>query len=81
MLELSDSRLEKDEIDNLVATLYSQAGLRTGDDMTMAAFKKLFASDEYEKVLEKATLQIQGRLSLQSMEHRMLKILNFDFIF
>lgn len=61
MLDLSDSTLDTGDVATLVSTLYQQAGLRPGDKMTMAAFKKIFASDEYEQTLEKATLQLQGQ--------------------
>ena len=63
MLDLSDSSLDKSDLDTLVSTLYQQAGLRPGEKMTMTAFKKIFASDEYEQTLEKATLQLQGMTS------------------
>jgi hypothetical protein len=63
MLDLSDSSLDTGDVATLVSTLYQQAGLRPGDKMTMAAFKKIFASDEYEQTLEKATLQLQGMRS------------------
>ncbi|XP_053406292.1 dual oxidase 2-like [Mercenaria mercenaria] len=60
MLDLSDSSLDSSDVATLVSTLYQQAGLRSGQNMTLAAFKKIFASEEYEQTLENATLQLQG---------------------
>ena len=60
MLDLSDSKLDKKDLKALVATLYQQAGMREGEVMTLRQFKKIFASDEYEKTLGNATLQLQG---------------------
>jgi len=60
MLDLSDTTLNDDDVKVLAGTLYTKAGLRPTDHMTLELFKKVFASDEYEKTLEGATLQLQG---------------------
>ena len=57
---MSDTSLEDNYIEQLLETLYKQAGLTTGQNMNFDAFKKIFASDEYEQTLEKATLTLQG---------------------
>ncbi|KAL4227430.1 hypothetical protein ACF0H5_012874 [Mactra antiquata] len=60
MLDLSDSVLDNDAIKALVDSLYQQAGLRQGEKMTLEAFQRVFASEEYADTLEKASLQLQG---------------------
>ena len=59
MLDLSDTTLNDDDVKVLAGTLYTKAGLRPTDHMSLELFKKVFASDEYEKTLECATLQLQ----------------------
>lgn len=61
MLDLSDSSLASTDVDTLVITLYQQVGIPPGQNMTFNDFKKLFASEEYERTLELATLQLQGK--------------------
>lgn len=60
MLDLSDTDLDDSDVKTLVDTLYAKAGIPNNQNMTMKGFKKIFASDEYEKTLEMATLQLQG---------------------
>jgi len=60
MLDLSDTALNDDDVKVLADTLYTKAGLRPTDHMSLEQFKQIFASDEYEKTLEGATLQLQG---------------------
>ena len=60
MLDLSDTALNDDDVKVLADTLYTKAGLRPTDHMSLEQFKLIFASDEYEKTLEGATLQLQG---------------------
>jgi len=58
MLDLSDTALNDDDVKVLADTLYTKAGLRPTDHMSLEQFKQIFASDEYEKTLEGATLQM-----------------------
>lgn len=60
MLDLSETTLDSKYLEELIDTLYNKAGLPKGQNMTFDYFKKIFASDEYEKTLEKATLGLQG---------------------
>ena len=62
MLDLSDTSLDANYVDQLIDTLYSQSGLGKRQNMNFEAFKKIFASDEYERTLENATLKLQGKL-------------------
>lgn len=61
MLDLSDSSLDSSAVSTLVSTLYQQAGLSPGQNMSLSAFKRIFASEEYEQTLENATLRLQGQ--------------------
>lgn len=64
MLDLSDTCLDDGDVNALVDTLYAKAGIPNNQNMTLEGFKRVFASDEYEKTLENATLQLQGKGSL-----------------
>lgn len=64
MLDLSDSNLDNTAIATLVGSLYQQAGLSPGQKMPLSAFQKIFASEEYADTLEKASLQLQGKVFL-----------------
>ena len=44
----------------LISTMYQQAGVREGTDMTFDDFKKIFSSSEYAEALEGATLQLES---------------------
>ena len=62
MLDLSDTSIDSNYIEQLIDTLYNQAGLGQRQNMSFEAFKKIFASDEYERTLENATLKLQGEV-------------------
>ena len=63
MLDLSDTSIDANYIEQLIDTLYNQAGLGQRQNMNFEAFKRIFASDEYERTLENATLKLQGKIS------------------
>ncbi|KAK3606271.1 hypothetical protein CHS0354_037947 [Potamilus streckersoni] len=67
ILDLSDSSLSDDQVNQLIDTLYSQAGLRDTDNINFDSFKKIFASDEYEQIFEHATLQLDGRAKSEQL--------------
>ena len=77
LLELSDSSLEHSQLDQLVTAMYRTAGVREGSDMTLDDFKKIFASKEYAHTLEKATLNLDGKL----LTLIKLKVNLFKFIY
>ena len=66
MLDLSDTSLGNEYVEQLLDTLYKQAGLTTKQNMNFDAFKKIFAAEEYEQTLENATLNLQGNKILHS---------------
>ncbi|KAL3866800.1 hypothetical protein ACJMK2_044068 [Sinanodonta woodiana] len=61
MLDLSDSSLNDEQVNQLIDSLYSQSGLRDTDNMSFDIFKHIFASDEYERIFENATLTLDGQ--------------------
>lgn len=66
MMDLSDTSLDNNYVDQLIDMLYSQAGLGKRQNMDFNAFKKLFAAEEFEQTLEKATLGLQGTSAIFS---------------
>jgi len=46
---------------SLIGTMYQTAGLRDNENMSYADFSKIFASDEYAKTLEKASLGVDSK--------------------
>ncbi|KAK3607886.1 hypothetical protein CHS0354_036708 [Potamilus streckersoni] len=66
MLDLSDSSLREDQVNQLIDSLYSQSGLRDTDNMNFDIFKHIFASDEYERIFENATLMLDATLARRS---------------
>ena len=61
LLDLSDSKVDKNKLEQLVSSMYKAAGVREGSDMTFKDFKTIFANDEYAGTLEKATLNLDGK--------------------
>ncbi|KAK3606293.1 hypothetical protein CHS0354_037969 [Potamilus streckersoni] len=61
ILDLADGNLEDDQVNQLINTVYSQAGLKNTDIMDFDTFKQIFASDDYEKIFENATLKLDGQ--------------------
>lgn len=64
MLDLSDSSISNTDMQALMNTMYKTAGLPQNADIDFEAFAKIFASDEYESTLKKATLGIEGKETL-----------------
>ncbi|KAK3606296.1 hypothetical protein CHS0354_037972 [Potamilus streckersoni] len=60
ILDLSDGNLGDDQVNQLIDALYFQAGLRKNDNIKFDTFKQIFASDEFEKIFENATLKLDG---------------------
>lgn len=51
----------------LMNTMYKTAGLPQNADIDFESFAKIFASDEYESTLKKATLGIEGKETLRKI--------------
>ena len=66
MMDLSDTSLDNNYVDQLIDMLYNQAGLAKRQNMDFNAFKKLFAAEEFEQTLQKATLGLQGTCAILS---------------
>lgn len=60
MLDLSDSSISNTDMQALMNTMYKTAGLPQNADIDFESFAKIFASDEYESTLKKATLGIEA---------------------
>lgn len=65
MLDLSDSSISNTDMQALMNTMYKTAGLPQNADIDFESFAKIFASDEYESTLKKATLGIEGKETLR----------------
>jgi hypothetical protein len=60
MLDLSDQSISSSEMQALMNAMYKSANIPENSDIDFEMFSKLFASDEYESTLRKATLGIEG---------------------
>lgn len=62
MLDLADTTVADEELAHLTQGMYEQAGIGSKDKMDFEDFKKVFASKEYEKTLNEATLSLEGNV-------------------
>lgn len=58
LLDLSDTSIDQKDLNNLIDTMYSSAGLSPAEKIGFESFKKIFASEEYGSTLQNATLNI-----------------------
>lgn len=69
LVDLSDSSLQEDKLHEFVSAMYRAAGVREGSDITFQDFKKIFATEEYSQTLEKATLNLDGKMLYMYIKH------------
>ncbi|XP_048733941.2 dual oxidase 2-like isoform X2 [Ostrea edulis] len=60
MLDLSDQSISSTDMQALLSAMYKSANMPENSDIDFETFSKLFASDEYESTLRKATLGIEA---------------------
>ncbi|XP_071091367.1 dual oxidase 1-like [Haliotis cracherodii] len=56
MMDLADASVEDMKVNQLLETMFEQAGIKGKENMTFEDFKKIFASEEHGEILKKATL-------------------------
>lgn len=73
MMDLADASVEDMKVNQLLETMFEQAGIKGKENMTFEDFKKIFASEEHGEILKKATLGLDGNSCF-----RVLKEINAD---
>ncbi|XP_069137726.1 dual oxidase 2-like isoform X3 [Argopecten irradians] len=58
LLDLSDQSIDDGEMNNLIDTMFTTAGLSPNQNVDLNAFKQIFASEEHKHTLESASLGI-----------------------
>ncbi|XP_060062787.1 dual oxidase 2-like [Ylistrum balloti] len=58
LLDLSDQSIDDGEINTLIDTMFQTAGISSDQNIDLAAFKRIFASEEHKHTLENASLGI-----------------------
>ena len=61
LLDLSDTSIDQKDLNTLIDTMYTSAGLSPAEKIGFESFKKIFASDEYGSTLQNATLNIASK--------------------
>jgi hypothetical protein len=61
LLDLSDTSIDQKDLNTLIETMYTSAGLSAAEKIGFESFKKIFASDEYGSTLQNATLNIASK--------------------
>jgi uncharacterized membrane protein YbaN (DUF454 family) len=61
LLDLSDTYIDQKDLNTLIETMYTSAGLSAAEKIGFESFKKIFASDEYGSTLQNATLNIASK--------------------
>ena len=61
LLDLSDTSIDQKDLNTLIDTMYTTAGLSPAEKIGFESFKKIFASDEYGGTLQNATLNIASK--------------------
>ncbi|XP_041371604.1 dual oxidase 2-like [Gigantopelta aegis] len=62
MMDLADASVDQARVDQLLNSMFEQAGISGKNKMTFDDFKKIFASDDHREILNKATmgLDVEG---------------------